>query len=118
MAEETQKFIEAEETASRLVLTLQQLHTEAKSYQTATTELDAVRKQLVSLIESTQQVVNESLESVKVLRQIGGPEILRCITQMQAKTTDAIATVESNLNKRLDAVQNEMNRFIIPKRRL
>jgi gas vesicle protein len=85
MDPENQKFLEAEQSAENLVNTLRQLHAEGVSYQTATRELDAVRTQLVTLIEKMQLIANGSLEAVKTLRDIGGPEILRRITQLEEK---------------------------------
>ena len=76
MEKETQKFLEAEETATKLVDTLNQLHTEATSYQNAATELELVRQQLTGLIESTKEVVVSSHEVVKTLKKIGVPEVL------------------------------------------
>jgi len=76
MEEDNRKFLDAEQTAEKLVETLRGLQDEALSYQTASKELDDVKRSLMILIETTQQVVVDSHECVKVLRDIGGPEIL------------------------------------------
>lgn len=76
MEKEAQNFLKAEETAVKLVETLKQLHTEATSYQTATQELNIVRGELLQLIESIEKTAVGSYDIIKLLREIGGPEIL------------------------------------------
>lgn len=99
METETQKFMEAEETAEKLVHTLQALHSEATSYQTATKELDTVRQQLLELIESTEKVLIDSHESIKVLKDIGGPEILSKLEQIEANSTQQFASQSKRFDK-------------------
>lgn len=91
MAKEAEKFLQAEETAVKLVETLKQLHTKATSYQTATKELDTVRQQLLNLIESTKKLASGSHEVIKVLKEIGGPEILNRLTKIENKSTEEFA---------------------------
>ncbi|PIU51934.1 hypothetical protein COS91_01875 [Candidatus Desantisbacteria bacterium CG07_land_8_20_14_0_80_39_15] len=98
MEQETRKFLQAEETAEKLVETLKQIHNEATSYQTATRELDDVRKRLLSLIESTEKVVNGSHEIVKILKEIGGPEILSRLTEVENKSKEDFAKQSKVLN--------------------
>lgn len=76
MEKEAQNFLKAEETAVKLVETLKQLHTEATSYQTATQELNIVRGELLQLMESIEKTAVGSYDIIKLLREIGGPEIL------------------------------------------
>ena len=99
MEQEALKFLQAEETAEKLVHTLKELHTEATSYNTATKELDVVRQGLLGLIESTEKVVNSSHEAIKVLREIGAPEILGRLTEMETKLSGELAAQSKNLNK-------------------
>ena len=99
METETQKFLEAEETAEKLVHTLQSLHSEATSYQTATKDLDTVRQQLLGLIESTEKIVIDSHESIKVLKDIGGPEILSKLEQIEANSTQRFASQSKRFDK-------------------
>ena len=88
MEKEAAKFLQAEETAVKLVETLKQLHTEATSYQTATKELDTVRQRLLNLIESTERVASGSHEVIKILKEIGGPEILNRLRKLENKSTE------------------------------
>jgi len=97
MEEGAQKFLKAEETAENLVKTLKQLHTEAESYQAAGKELDAVRKRLLELIQSTQDVAKGSYEIISLLKEIGGPEILNRINQMEKKSRDQYLVQNSKL---------------------
>lgn len=99
MEKEVQEFLEAEETAEKLVQTLKKLHTEATSYQTATKELDTVRQRLINLIESTEKVVNGSHEVVKILKGIGGPEILNGLMKLEDKSSEEFAKQSKSLEK-------------------
>ena len=83
MEKETQEFLKAEEAAGKLVQTLEKLQAEGASYQTASEELDKVRGRLVNLIQSTEEVVKGSHEIVRVLKKIGGPEILDRLTRLK-----------------------------------
>jgi len=99
MEKEAEKFLQAEETAVKLVETLKQLHTEATSYQTATKELDTVRKRLLNLIESTERVASGSHEVIKILKEIGGPEILNRLAKLENKSTEEFAKQSKDMEK-------------------
>ncbi|HPB48509.1 MAG TPA: hypothetical protein PLX16_07835, partial [Exilispira sp.] len=72
MAQDAEKFLEAEETAIKLVENLKELHFEANSYKNAKMELDEARQKLINLIESTGKVTESSYEIIKMLKDIGG----------------------------------------------
>ena len=99
MEKEAEKFLQAEETAVKLVETLKQLHTEATSYQSATKELDTVRKRLLNLIESTERVASGSHEVIKILKEIGGPEILNKLAKLENKSTEEFAKQSKGMEK-------------------
>jgi len=99
MEKEAEKFLQAEETAVKLVETLKQLHTEATSYENATKELGTVRQRLLNLIESTERVANGSHEVIKILQEIGGPEILNRLTKLENKSTEEFAKQSKYMDK-------------------
>ena len=99
MEKEAEKFLQAEETAVKLVETLKQLYTEATSYQTATKELETVRQRLLNLIESTERVANGSHEVIKILKEIGGPEILNRLAKLENKSTEEFAKQSKGMEK-------------------
>jgi hypothetical protein len=99
MEKEAEKFLQAEETAAKLVETLKQLHIEATSYQTATKEIDTVRKRLLNLIESTERIASDSHEVIKILKEIGGPEILNRLTKLGNKSSEEFAKQSKGMNK-------------------
>ena len=68
--------MQAEQSAEQLVETLAVLKNEAVSYKTSANELDAVRQKLVTLIDSVQAVAKDTHEVVKLIKSVGGPEIL------------------------------------------
>lgn len=100
MEQEVKKFLQAEETAEKLVNTLQKLHTEATSYKTAKGELDKVREKLSTLIQSTKDAVHGSIEIIKLLKEIGGPEILERFTTMEDKSSERFS-IQSKSSKKL-----------------
>ena len=99
MEKEAERFLQAEETAVKLVETLKQLHTEATSYQTATKELDTVRQRLLNLIESTERIASGSHEVIKILKEIGGPEILNMLVKLENKSIEEFAKQSKGMNK-------------------
>ncbi len=99
MEKEVEKFLQAEETAVRLVETLEQLHTEATSYQTATKKLDTVGQRLLNLIESTERIASDSHEVIKILKEIGGPEILNRLAKLENKLTEEFAKQSKGMSK-------------------
>ena len=99
MEKEAERFLQAEETAEKLVETLKQLHTEATSYQSATRELDTVRQRLLDLIKSTERVASGSHEVIKILKEIGGPEILNKLAKLENKSTEEFAKQSKSLEK-------------------
>ena len=99
MEKEAQRFLEAEETAKKLVDTLSILHTEASSYQTATKELDTVRNYLADLIESTKDIVKRSHEVVNILKEIGGPEILGRLKRLEEESKESSSKQSGTLGK-------------------
>jgi len=76
MSKEAENFLHAEQSAQELLQTLEQLKNEANSYKTSAHELDAVRQKLSGLIDSVLSVAKDTHEVVKLLKAIGGPEIL------------------------------------------
>jgi len=85
MTQEAQKFLQAEQSAENLVQTLADLKNEAVSYKSSTKELDTVRQKLVSLIDSIQAIAKDTHEVVKIVKAIGGPEILSGINSHSQK---------------------------------
>jgi hypothetical protein len=99
MEAETQKFLEAEQTAEKLVSTLQQLHTEATSYRTATGELETVRQRLISMIEVMQQTAVESHKAIIILNEMGGPEIIQHLNLIENKMSQDSELKSKQLKK-------------------
>ena len=97
MEKDAEKFLQAEETAMELVETLKQLHNEATSYKTATKELDTVRQRLLDLIESTEKITSGSHEIIKILKEIGGAEILNRITKVGDKVSEEFVKLSKTL---------------------
>lgn len=80
MANEVEKFLQAEQFAQELVQTLEQLKNETNSYKTSKETLDAVKQKLSGLIDSNLSIAKDTHEVVKMLKSIGGPEILNRIS--------------------------------------
>lgn len=80
MSTDAESFLEAEEKAENLVKALEKLHDEAKNYNTATKELEAVRLKITEYIESSFKLSSEVNGVIKTIKSIGGPEILKRLT--------------------------------------
>jgi len=105
MEKDVEKFLQAEESAEKLIKTLEKLQDEAKSYQGATNELGIARDKLLELIESTKDVVSNSYEVIKTLKDIGGPEIFKRFDIIENRLEEAF-------NKQLSLIKN-LKLFII-----
>lgn len=97
MSQEAERFLQAEESAQVLLETLSSLQQEAVSYKTSTKELDAVRQRLVELINSIQAVANDTHEVVKLIKVIGGPEILERVERLKMLSIIGILTAMASL---------------------
>ena len=86
LEEEAKKFLDVEETANNILESLKKLRAETTHYQTAKDDLEAVRQQLVNLINSTEKVVKGSHQVVQILKEIGSPEILDRIDKFENKS--------------------------------
>ena len=110
MEKDIEKFLQAEESAEKLIKTLEKLQTEAKSYQGATNELGIARDKLLELIESTKDVVSNSYEVIKTLKDIGGPEIFERFTKLESKLDESAKSIENKLeetsNKQSSRIKN------------
>ena len=108
MEKDIEKFLQAEESAEKLIKTLEKLQTEAKSYQGATNELGIARDKLLELIESTKDVVSNSYEVIKTLKDIGGPEIFERFTKLENKIDGNSKNIENNLNEKFTKIENKL----------
>ncbi len=86
MEKEAEKFLLAEKIASELVETLKKLRDEATSYKTAGVELQAVRNNLIKLIESTEKTAYNTYKATELLKEIGTAEILERINKLNSNT--------------------------------
>lgn len=108
MEKVVEKFLQAEESAEKLIQTLEKLQTEAKSYQGATNELGIARDKLLELIESTKNVVSNSYEVIKTLKDIGGPEIFERFTKLEGKLDGSAKSIENSLDERFAKIENKL----------
>lgn len=108
MEKDVEKFLQAEESAEKLIQTLEKLQTEAKSYQGATSELGIARDKLLELIEATKDVVSNSYEVIKILKDIGGPEIFERFTKVENKLNEDSKNMENSLDERFTKIENKL----------
>jgi hypothetical protein len=94
MTKETDRFLQAEESAEKLVQALRDLQAQASSYQSATNELNLVREKLGKFIESTAIIAKDTHEAVKTIKEIGGPKILGMLDTF-AKFASAEAAISA-----------------------
>lgn len=108
MEKDVEKFLQAEESAEKLIQTLEKLQTEAKSYQGATNELGIARDKLLELIESTKDVVSNSYEVIKTLKDIGGPEIFERFTKLENKLDESAKSIGNSLDEKFTKIENKL----------
>jgi len=108
MEKDVERFLQAEESAEKLIRTLEKLQTEAKSYQGATNELGIARDKLLELIESTKDVVNNSYEVIKTLKDIGGPEIFERFTKLESKLDESTKSIGNSLDEKFTKIENKL----------
>lgn len=99
MEKEAASFLEAEETAQKLVETLRKLQTEAASYGTAAKELNDVKLELLNLIESTKNGVERSQAIIKLLGEIGGPEIINRLARLEEDNQKSFSIQAGQVDK-------------------
>lgn len=111
MANETEKFLKAEQAAEELVEALKKLRDEAVSYQTSTHQLDAVREKLITFIEASQRISQDTKTAVELLKSIGGPEILGSLHQLDGKVGDVgteVKTTSINLTRNITELDSKV----------
>ena len=113
MNKDTDNFLQAEDTAVKLVETLQELHNEATSYQSATQELETVRQHLIGLIESTENIANVSYEIINTLKQIGTMEILNRLEKLRLNLNQATDSINENSQEIITLIKDNIEPEIL-----
>lgn len=111
MTNEAEKFLKAEQAAEELVRALEKLHDETVTYKTSTTHLEAVRDNLVTFIEASQRISQDTKTAVELLKSIGGPEILGSLQQLDEKVgyvTTEIKTASINLTRNIAELDSKV----------
>ncbi|OQB74073.1 MAG: hypothetical protein BWX92_03143 [Deltaproteobacteria bacterium ADurb.Bin135] len=111
MVKETEQFLKAEESAEKLVKTLQDLQMSVNSYKTAVEELNVVREKLVKFIENTEVIVKDTHEAVKTIREMGGPKILGMLEEMSKHALTEASTSSMRFSQ-LQKIVEEMSNYI------
>lgn len=112
MANEIEKFLKAEQAAEELVEALKKLRDEAVSYQTSTNQLDAVREKLITFIEASQRISQDTKTAVELLKSIGGPEILGSLHQLDGKVAGVGTEVKAtsiNLTRNISELDSKVS---------
>lgn len=89
MENEVERFLNAEQTALKLVETLNQLQKKTQNYDTAAHDLESVRQQLVQLIDTTKEICEISYNAINALREVNGPEIISKLGQVEGIVTQS-----------------------------
>jgi wobble nucleotide-excising tRNase len=105
MEKDVDIFLQAEETAVKLVEALQQLQSEASSYRNAKEQLNTVSQRILDLAKSMEELGTTNHEIIKQMLQIGSPEIFKQLDEIDDKIkieSDKISN-EIDLIKELDS---------------
>lgn len=90
MSDINEKFLQAEESAQKLLHALSELKNETVSYKTSTKELEVVRRDLIGFVENSRMIVKDTHEVVSLLKRIGGPELHAAIDSISKTLQDQI----------------------------
>lgn len=103
----TQRFLDEEEAASKLVDELKQLRQETESYTASRDALSEVGEKLAALVIRTEDLVSSTKDTITTLGEIGTPQLLegqrelreelRSLTQRTALTRNLLAAVAALL---------------------
>ena len=77
-----QEITKLQEQAQDLVTNLEKLYEEVGSYQTAKDELQKVSTQLLSLVDKTKQLSEESHDIIKIINDIGSAKIVERLNEI------------------------------------
>ncbi|MEX1001963.1 MAG: hypothetical protein WDZ35_07600 [Crocinitomicaceae bacterium] len=78
-----QEINKIEERAQELVNNLEVLHQQVGSYQTAKDELQKASANLLTLVESTQKLSEESHQIIETINQIGSSKIFERLKNIE-----------------------------------
>ncbi len=81
-----QEISKIEERAQELVNNLEALHQQVGSYQAAKDELQKASAELLTLVESTQKLSNESHKIIETINQIGSSKIFERLKNIERTT--------------------------------
>jgi len=107
MANDPEKFLQVEESVENLLAALKKLYDEAESYNTSKESLNQVRDKLVDFIASSDDIVKDTFEIIKIVKSIGGPEILRRLDLVIDRLNEASIKNDEALNQIKNEVTNE-----------
>ena len=96
MEDYKEKFLEAEEQASKLVSQLDELNKETRNYKEASESLTETKNKLIDLIEKQQEVAGKLNDVVEASSRIGTLEILEKISLTNEQVEEAIMRFDNS----------------------
>jgi chromosome segregation ATPase len=111
MANEAEKFLQAEEDINKILDSLSKLEKETESYKTAKDNLDTVASELSELIKGTDEVVKFSKESLLVLKDMGGPKILEDLTNLKNEIDNKYSNLVNELKSIIGKNESEFTKL-------
>jgi len=60
------------------------------------------------LLESTKDVVSNSYEVIKTLKDIGGPEIFKRFTKLESKLDESTKSIGNSLDEKFTKIENKL----------
>lgn len=102
------RFLELENSASRLLDELEQLRRETSNYEQASTSLESVEQNVRGLATSLGSVTEQLHSLVTGLRDVGMPELLDRMNAMEAQLVEARRESAEELGSRMDALMHQV----------
>lgn len=110
MSKETENFLNAEQSAQKLIQALEDLKNEAISYKTSAHELDAAKGKLLDLVDSFLPIVQGAGEVVSVLKSTH-PEVLDKLGALSSQVSEQSKTIRSELEQKVKSLSEQLNRL-------
>lgn len=91
----TQRYLDAEAAAQRLVAGLERLDEQSRNYSAAAVELSSAAEATRELISTVEEVGNAARSALEVVASVGGPEVLREVGATKASLEVAQEKVDA-----------------------
>jgi hypothetical protein len=99
MSQYREKFLEAEEKASQLIIQLEELKKSSNQYRTASESLDKTREEIGPFITSLTSIVKEASGLIQTLKEIDTGRIISEVNNVQSRIKEITKSQSTQFSK-------------------